>query len=171
MSTIPSLFTGQTTSRIVANWEMRSSTFHFRRGSPLACGVMGIACSSFICNVLICRYKHGVLNKCYREDDLEPLHIQEGTQFKTISHCPTRLCVLAETPIALSSALYNCHFDHLHYLHNLNDYQRTLYHIIFDVNYGLGNNFSFDEFIQPGSINMQGVHSLGTTRIIRHHKN
>ena len=112
---------------------------------------MGIACSSFICKSF---NLHGVLNKCYREDDLEPLRIQESTQFKTISHCPTCLCVLAETP-ALSSALYNCRFDHLHYLHNLNDYQRTLYYIIFDVNYGLGNNYSFDEFIQPGSINMQ----------------
>ena len=34
----------QTTRRIVANWERKG--LRFRRGSPLACGVMDIACSS-----------------------------------------------------------------------------------------------------------------------------
>ena len=43
---LPSLFIDQTTSRIIANCEEYEGT-RFRTGSPLACGVMAFACSSF----------------------------------------------------------------------------------------------------------------------------
>ena len=43
-------FADQTTSTIVAEkeyeYEYKDKDLHFRRGSPLACGVMGIVCSS-----------------------------------------------------------------------------------------------------------------------------
>ena len=58
-------FADQKTSTLQTGKECEYEELHFRRGSSLACGVMGIACSHSLLNLEGCATRKGVESKVW----------------------------------------------------------------------------------------------------------